>query len=84
MAVIRVKVDKFTGYGTHVHVTVKVQGDSSAADADAATERVMKFRRRETALRWVHHLVETEFDPEEDTIIWDDEPTQKWFYGEGD
>ncbi|MDA3949668.1 MAG: hypothetical protein PF508_10605 [Spirochaeta sp.] len=74
MARVHVKVDKFTGYGTHVHVTVTVEH----------SERVMKFRKRETAVRWVRHVLETEFDSDHDEIVWDDTPTQKWFYGEGD
>jgi hypothetical protein len=77
MAQVYVKVDKFTGYGTHVHVTVR-------AETPVPFERVMKFRKRETAMRWVKNLLETEFDPAHDRIVWDDTPTQKWFYGEGD
>ncbi len=77
MSRVRVKIDKFTGYGTHVHVTVR-------ADDAEQSERVMKFRSRETAVRWVHHVLETEFDPDRDEIVWEDTQTQKWFYGEGD
>ncbi|MFP4153595.1 MAG: hypothetical protein ACOC2V_00425 [Alkalispirochaeta sp.] len=44
----------------------------------------MKFRTREAALRWANHLLESEFDPDHDEIVWDDTPTQQWFYGEGD
>ncbi len=80
MSRVRVRIDKFTGYGTHVHVTVR----TDRADQPEKAERVMKFRSRETALRWVHHLLETEFDPDRDEIVWEDTPTQKWFYGEGD
>jgi len=74
---VHVKVDRFIGYGAHVHVTVRT-------DRFERFERTMKFRKRETALRWVRHLLETEFEPERDEIVWDDTPTQAWFYGEGD
>lgn len=77
MATITVRVDKFIGYGSHVHVTMRTDGDT-------ATERVMKFRRREAALRWVDHVYRTEFDPDRDQIVWSDTPTHRWFYGEGD
>lgn len=70
---IHISLRHFRGLGSHIYVTVR--GDEQ--------ERVMKFNRRDTARRWVEHLIDTEFDPS-DEIVWDSAETHHWFYPEGD
>ncbi len=43
----------------------------------------MKFNRRETAQRWVDHVVSTEYAPDTE-VVWDSDETYRWFYPEGD
>lgn len=76
---VRVRVDKFTGYGRHIHVTMK-----EADDSEVGAERVMKFNRPEIARRWIEHTFGAEFSPETHELIIEDEESYRWFYGEGD
>lgn len=74
---IHASIDTFTGHGTHLHVRVRPEDDPAA-------ERLMKFRNREAAQRWVYHVFHAEFDPEQDVLIWDEPAPTRWIYGEGD
>lgn len=77
---IHISLRHFRGLGSHIYVTVRPVGQSDSTDAE---ERVMKFNRRDTARRWIDHLMSTEFDPS-DEIVWDSTETHEWFYPEGD
>ena len=73
---IHISLRHVRGLGSHIYVTIK----SESADVG---ERVMKFNRRETARRWVDHVVDTEYAPNTE-VIWDSTETYRWFYPEGD
>ncbi len=75
----------FRGLGSHIYVTITPDATDSAGagDEEHAGERVMKFSRRETARRWVDHVMNTEYAPNTE-VIWDSDETYRWFYPEGD
>jgi len=73
---IHISLRHFRGLGSHIYVTIKPESGTGG-------ERVMKFNRRETAQRWVDHVVSTEYAPDTE-VVWDSDETYRWFYPEGD
>lgn len=78
--ILRVRIRRFTGMGTHFHVSLKPEPKTT----DVPAERTMKFRRRDTAVRWVTDAFERDYAAVGYELVWDDEESQSWFYGEGD
>lgn len=76
---VYVRVDKFTGYGRHVHVTMR-----EADDPGKGKVRVMKFTRPEIARRWIETTFDDEFDEETHELVVEKGESYNWFYGEGD
>ena len=74
------RISRFPGMGHHRYVTVRPE--PTPADPDPQ-ERVMKFSQRETAIRWVEHLLAREFDSD-DTVVWEAGDETRWFACEGD
>ncbi|TVR33017.1 MAG: hypothetical protein EA404_05990 [Spirochaetaceae bacterium] len=71
-----VHVGKFSGHGTHFHVTMR-------EEADSGRERMMKFRSREKAMRWIEYTFRREFNPATHELVFaEDRP--RWFYPEGE
>lgn len=94
---VTVRVDKFTGYGKHVHVTMKEADDpywdpeeerwvapSEPEDPGRGRERVMKFSGSKMARRWIESTFAQEFDPETHELRVEEGESYRWFYGEGD
>lgn len=94
---VTVRVDKFTGYGKHVHVTMKeaddpswdsVRGEwaspSEPEDPGHGKERVMKFNGSKVARKWIERTFADEFDPETHELRVEEGESYRWFYGEGD
>ena len=92
-----VRVDKFTGYGRHVHVTMKEADDpswnpeegrwvppSDPEDPGQGRERVMKFNGSEVARKWIERTFRDEFDPGTHELRVEEGESYRWFYGEGD
>jgi hypothetical protein len=77
---LHVRIQRFSGMGTHFHVTLK----ADPVVGDVSGERVMKFRKRDTAVRWVNDVFEREYAAEHYELVWDDPEQHPWFYGEGD
>lgn len=73
---IHISLRYFRGLGSHIYVTLQ-------PEYLEAEERVMKFNRRETARRWIDHVLRTDFDPDAE-VVWDSTETYRWFYPEGD
>ncbi len=94
---VTVRVDKFTGYGKHVHVTMKEADDpiwddrteewvtpQDPEDSGHGVERIMKFNRPETARLWIERTFAQEFDPKTHELQVEEGESYRWFYGEGD
>ena len=94
---VHVRVDKFTGYGKHVHVTMKEADDpwwdaerrrwvlpSQPEDPGQGLQRVMKFHGSKRARRWIETTFVEEFDPETHELKVEEGESYDWFYGEGD
>jgi hypothetical protein len=94
---VRVRVDKFTGYGKHIHVTMKEADDpiwddqagewvipTDPEDPGHGVERVMKFNRRAAARKWIETTFEQEFDTETHELQVEEGESYQWFYGEGE
>lgn len=92
-----VRVDKFTGQGTHIHVTMKEADNPvwdagegewilplGAEDPGKGRQRVMKFNRPRAARRWIEATFASEFDPETHALEVEAGESYRWFYGEGD
>jgi hypothetical protein len=91
-----VTIGTFVGHGTHVHVVIREENEPiwdaeesrwiiPAHDpAGEGTERMMKFHDRKRAIQWVKATFETEFSKGTHVLIWKQNPSQKWFYKEGD
>ncbi|MEX2445336.1 MAG: hypothetical protein WD492_17185 [Alkalispirochaeta sp.] len=77
---IHISLRHFRGLGSHIYVTVRPQ---AGPGEEPGEERVMKFNRRDTARRWIDHVLDTEFDSSDD-VVWDSSETYQWFYPEGD
>lgn len=77
---LHVLVQRFSGMGTHFHVTLK----PDTVVGTVSSERTMKFRKRDTAVRWVTDVFEREYAPEHYHLVWDEPEGQQWFYNEGD
>ncbi len=77
---LNVRIRRFTGMGSHFHVSLKPKPQAAVVPA----ERTMKFRRRDTAVRWVTDAFERDYASAGYELVWDDEESQSWFYGEGD
>lgn len=73
--VVTATIGSFTGYGIHFHVSLR--------EPESGYERMMKFRRRDTAERWIRATFETDFDTTTDDLEMVESP-KRWFYGEGD
>jgi hypothetical protein len=74
-------MNHYKGLGSHIYVHLRPE---PIDESDEPEERVMKFSRRTTAVRWVEHVFSTDFDPEHDRLEWESEETHRWFYPEGD
>lgn len=94
---VTVRVDKFTGYGKHVHVTMKEADDpywdheqerwvkpSEPEDPGHGTERVMKFNGAKMARKWIEKTFQEEFDSETHELEVEEGESYRWFYGEGE
>lgn len=94
---VHVRVDKFTGYGRHIHVTMKEADNPlwepaanrwvtpvDPEDPGHGIERVMKFNRPETARRWIESTFGAEFSQGTHELLIQDSESYRWFYGEGD
>ncbi|MFP4432689.1 MAG: hypothetical protein ACOCW6_11350 [Spirochaetota bacterium] len=85
-----VRVERFIGHGAHVHVSMREEAAGVAAagnrpaPGNRGRERYMKFRSRRRALQWVEETFRKEFDPERQELVFAEESTRRWFYGEGD
>ncbi|MFW6253110.1 MAG: hypothetical protein ACOC4F_04185 [bacterium] len=77
---LRVLIQRFSGMGTHFHVSLKPDPVAPGVPA----ERTMKFRKRETAVRWITDAFERDYAPAGYELVWDEGEQQQWFYGEGD
>ncbi|TVQ26774.1 MAG: hypothetical protein EA383_04465 [Spirochaetaceae bacterium] len=77
---LRVRIQRFSGMGTHFHVSLK----PDPVVPDVPAERTMKFRKRETAVRWVNDAFERDYARAGYELVWDEGEQQQWFYGEGD
>jgi hypothetical protein len=73
-------IGRFTGYGVHFHVTLREQAPLGVHPR----ERMMKFRARRDADRWIRSVFEREFSPESHELIIRVEQPDTWYYGEGD
>ena len=94
---VTVRVDEFTGYGRHIHVTIKEADDpywdpekeawvlpEDPEDEGHGRERVMKFNSRETARRWIDRVFSEEFSAETHALEVEEGASREWFYGDGD
>lgn len=74
-------IGRFTGYGIHFHVILREE-DEAVYAADSGTwevpsqdpagegrERMMKFRTRRAAERWIHRTFRSEFSPKTHELI---------------
>jgi hypothetical protein len=89
-------VSAFTGYGTHFHVVLREEDEPvfnrrtdqwevpSRDPAGEGKERMMKFRSRRTAMRWIEATFEAEFSYDTHQLSVRDEHDGIWHYGEGD
>jgi hypothetical protein len=93
---VTAQVSFFHGTGAHFHVElteepnylydadrdqwVHPQGDSGGA----GRHRFMKFRKEETARRWIHQVFNEEFSEETHQLVLEGDVSQRWFYPEGD
>jgi hypothetical protein len=89
-------VSFFYGTGSHFHVELveepnyvydPEQESWLAPTGDSAGEgrrRFMKFRREDTARRWIHRVFEEEFSPELHRLEFAGDVSRHWFYPEGD
>ncbi len=89
-------VSFFYGTGSHFHVELAEEPDYLFDPAqekwlvpkgDSAGEgrrRFMKFRREETARRWIRKVFHEEFSEESHHLILGGDVSRRWFYPEGD
>ncbi|MFW5786551.1 MAG: hypothetical protein ACOCYC_04830 [bacterium] len=89
-------VSFFHGTGSHFHVELVEEPDYVwdpdrrewiAPTGDTAGEgrrRFMKFRREDTARRWIQQVFDQEFSEETHRLEFTGDVSQTWFYPEGD
>ena len=93
---VTARVSFFHGTGAHFHVElteepnyvysadlgtwIHPQGDSGGE----GRHRFMKFRKEDTARRWIHQVFNAEFSDETHRLVLEGDVSQRWFYPEGD
>lgn len=89
-------VSFFHGTGSHFHVELIEEPDyvydpesgewivPAGDTAGAGRRRFMKFRREDTARRWIHQVFSEEFSENTHVLELAGDVSEKWFYPEGD
>jgi hypothetical protein len=88
------RIGRFTGHGLHFHVTMREEPDRVWApdlerwevpldDPTPGRERMMKFRTREKADRWIESTFRREFSSDTHELVREVDEHQ-WTYAEGE